>query len=70
MAGWSAESIGWAYNVYTCTNCGHMYVWEAGRACPKCGTKAPEKFDNPEIESMGGLLEDQPEFVEKSSETP
>jgi predicted phage terminase large subunit-like protein len=58
MAGWSAESIGYAYGVWTCISCGHMFVFEAGRACPKCGTKAPEKFDNPEIESMGGMLED------------
>jgi predicted phage terminase large subunit-like protein len=58
MAGWSAESIGFAYGVWTCVSCGHMFVFEAGRPCPKCGTKAPEKFDNPEIESMGGMLED------------
>ena len=58
MAGWSAESIGWAYGVYTCAQCGHMFMFEAGRPCPKCGRKAPEKFENPELASLGGLLED------------
>jgi predicted phage terminase large subunit-like protein len=58
MAGWSADSIGFAYGVWTCVSCAHMFVFEAGRPCPKCGTKAPDKFDNPEVESMGGMLED------------
>jgi hypothetical protein len=58
MAGWSAESIGYAYNVWTCVKCGHLYMFEPERPCPKCGTKAPAKFDNPEIASMGGMLED------------
>jgi predicted phage terminase large subunit-like protein len=60
MAGWSADAVSFAYGVWTCKNpdCQHMYVWEAGRACPKCGTKAPEEFENPEM--IGGrLLEDQ-----------
>lgn len=58
MAGWSAESIGYAYNVWTCVKCGHLYMFEPERPCPKCGTKAPAKFDNPESASMGGMLED------------
>jgi predicted phage terminase large subunit-like protein len=58
MAGWSSESIGYAYGVFTCTSCGHMFVYAAGRPCPKCGTKAPEEFVNPDLASMGGLLED------------
>ena len=27
-------------------------------SCPKCGAKAPEEFVNPDIASMGGMLED------------
>jgi predicted phage terminase large subunit-like protein len=57
MAGWSSESIGFAYGVWTCVSCGHMFVFKPGRACPKCGVTAPETFENPEVESMGGLLE-------------
>jgi hypothetical protein len=60
MAGWSADSIGWAYNIWTCLNpdCKHMFVFEPGRVCPQCGTKAPDTFINPETLSYGGLLED------------
>jgi predicted phage terminase large subunit-like protein len=60
MAGWSADSIGWAYNIWTCLNpdCKHMFVFEPGRICPQCGTKAPDTFINPETLSYGGLLED------------
>jgi predicted phage terminase large subunit-like protein len=58
MAGWSAESIGYAYNIWTCVKCGHLYTFDPGRPCPKCGTKAPDEFLNPEIASMGGMLED------------
>jgi phage terminase large subunit-like protein len=59
MAGWSADSVGYAYGVWTCVTCGHMFVWSAGRDCPKCGTKAPDVFENPDVAQYGGrLLED------------
>jgi predicted phage terminase large subunit-like protein len=58
MAGWSTESIGWAYNIWTCLGCGHMFTFDAGRPCPKCGRKAPDTYGNPELVAMGGLLED------------
>jgi predicted phage terminase large subunit-like protein len=63
MAGWSADSVSWSYGVWTCQNqdCKHMFVFEAGRACPKCGTKAPDTYENPELLAMGGLLEESRE---------
>jgi predicted phage terminase large subunit-like protein len=60
MAGWNADSIAYAYNVWTCLGCGHMFMWDAGRACPKCGVKAPPTFANPDMAAYGGLLEDMP----------
>ena len=61
MAGWSADSVSWAYGVWTCQKCQHMFTWDPERPCPKCGTKAPLTFANPEMESYGRLLEDQGE---------
>jgi predicted phage terminase large subunit-like protein len=55
LAGWQADTIGFAYGVWTCANCKHMFTWAAGRACPKCGTKAPDTFENPEAMSYGTL---------------
>lgn len=65
MAGWGADAVGYAYGVWTCANpdCRHMFMWEAGRACPKCGRKSPTTFENPDIVSYGGLLEDQPRGI-------
>jgi predicted phage terminase large subunit-like protein len=57
MAGWSAQSVGYAFGVHTCVKCAHMFMWESNRPCPKCGTKAPEKQENPDLMG-GGLLED------------
>ena len=59
MAGWSADSVSYAYGVWTCVQCKHMFTWHADRPCPKCGTKAPATYDNPDVESYGGMLEDQ-----------
>ena len=58
MAGWSADAVSYAYGVWTCQQCKHMFTWQADRACPKCGTLAPHTYENPEMESYGGLLED------------
>jgi predicted phage terminase large subunit-like protein len=55
LAGWQADSIGWQYGVWKCKKDGHMFVWSPGRACPKCGTKAPEAFDDPELTGMGAM---------------
>ena len=59
MAGWSADSVSWSYGVWTCLSCKHMFMFEADRPCPKCGTKAPTSFENPDMQSYGGLLEDR-----------
>ncbi len=53
LAGFEASTIGWAYGVWTCVKCGHMFLHEAKRPCPKCGTLAPEVFENPEGDVMG-----------------
>lgn len=55
LAGWQADTIGWAYGVWTCQHCSHMFMWAPRRACPKCGRPAPETWDNPELTSMGAL---------------
>jgi predicted phage terminase large subunit-like protein len=57
MAGWQADTIGFAYGVWTCLNCSHMFTWDPDRPCPKCGTKAPASFENPETMSYGNLGE-------------
>lgn len=53
LAGWQADSISWQYGVWHCVNCQHPFVWEANRACPKCGTRAPAVYENPEMAAMG-----------------
>ncbi|MCI4355102.1 MAG: phage terminase large subunit, partial [Thermoplasmata archaeon] len=55
LAGWEADSIAWQYGVWKCYNCGHSYMWEADRPCPKCATKAPHTYDNPELAAMGQM---------------
>lgn len=48
LAGWDAASINWAYGIWTCERCKHLFKWEAKRPCPKCSLPAPETFENPE----------------------
>lgn len=48
LAGWEASTTQWQYGVWECTHCRHLFVWEKGRLCPKCGTRAPLEFPNPE----------------------
>ncbi len=57
LAGWQADSIQWAYGIWTCVNpvCRHQFVWEANRPCPKCGTKAPAVYENPEMMALGAF---------------
>ncbi len=55
MAGSGSSAVAWQYGVWTCTNCGHMFMFEPGRECPRCGTKAPETFENPELLDFGAL---------------
>ena len=31
-----------------------MFMWQADRPCPKCSTKAPGAYENPELLSYGG----------------
>jgi predicted phage terminase large subunit-like protein len=54
LAGWQADSINWQYGVWKCLSCAHMFMWEADRACPKCSTKAPRAYENPELLAYGG----------------
>jgi predicted phage terminase large subunit-like protein len=56
LAGWQADSIQWQYNVVTCRNCAHMFMWEPDRRCPKCGTKAAHEYPNPEGLGPGSEL--------------
>ena len=49
LAGFEATSIDWAYSVIQCAKCQWKFVWEANRPCPKCGTKAPPTYENPEL---------------------
>ncbi len=49
LAGWDTSSIGYAYGVWTCLSCEHKFVWAAGRPCPRCGTRAPAAFLNPDL---------------------
>jgi predicted phage terminase large subunit-like protein len=55
LAGWQADAISWQYNVWKCVTCKHPFLWEANRPCPKCSTKAPATYDNPELVSMGAM---------------
>jgi predicted phage terminase large subunit-like protein len=55
LAGWQADSIAWQYGVWKCPKCDHTYMWEPGRPCPKCGTRAAETYENPELMSMGQM---------------
>jgi len=55
LAGWSSESIAYAMGVWTCSKCGHMFIWVAGRPCPSCGERAPAEFGDPELERRGAL---------------
>jgi predicted phage terminase large subunit-like protein len=54
LAGWQADSINWQYSVWKCLSCSHMFLWQANRPCPKCSTKAPPAYDNPELLAYGG----------------
>jgi phage terminase large subunit-like protein len=38
--------IPWQYGVWLC-RCGHGYIWAPARPCPRCGTPAPETYDEP-----------------------
>jgi phage terminase large subunit-like protein len=38
--------IAWQYRVWWC-RCGHGYHWEPARPCPRCGTPAPDAYDEP-----------------------
>jgi predicted phage terminase large subunit-like protein len=51
MAGFEAQAISWAYNVWTCRNpvCKFMFMYEAGRPCPQCGRQCPAEYENPEL---------------------
>ncbi len=53
LAGSGTSVISWQYGVWKCVHCAHMFMWEAERPCPKCGTKAPPTFDNPETLAYG-----------------
>jgi predicted phage terminase large subunit-like protein len=55
LAGWQADTIGYAYGVWTCQKCAHKFMWEKARPCPKCGTVAADTFDNPELVSFGQM---------------
>ena len=62
LAGWDASSVAWAYGIWKCHHCGHGFGWQAGRPCPKCGTKAPAEYPNPELADspqVGVLTDDQ-----------
>jgi predicted phage terminase large subunit-like protein len=55
LAGWQADSINWQYNIWKCRNCKHMFMWQADRPCPKCGTRCPLEYPNPELVAMGEM---------------
>lgn len=55
LAGWQSDTIAYAYGIWTCKKCNHMFSWAASRPCPKCSTPAPAEFENPEILSMGEM---------------
>ncbi len=38
------ESIRWEYNSWPCWGCKREFYWSAGRACPYCGTRAPDTY--------------------------
>lgn len=61
LAGWQADTISWAYGVWECRNpvCRHKFMFEPNRACPRCGTRAPETFENPELVGFGAMGEDR-----------
>ncbi len=54
----------WLYRIWRCSNCGHGFVWQAKRPCPRCGTSAPadDPFGDapgrrgPEPEADGGTV--------------
>jgi phage terminase large subunit-like protein len=39
-------AIAFALGVWPCV-CGHLFGWEPGRRCPKCGTPAAATYDAP-----------------------
>lgn len=53
LAGAQVSAINWAYGVWKCPKCAHLYMWEAGRVCPKCGNPAAESYENPELAAYG-----------------
>jgi rubrerythrin len=38
--------IPWQYGVWPCP-CGHLFLWQPGRRCPKCGTPAAATYKDP-----------------------
>jgi phage terminase large subunit-like protein len=38
--------IDWQFGVWLC-GCGHRQMWAPARRCPRCGTPAPETYDEP-----------------------
>jgi len=59
LAGWQADTISWQYGIWTCKKCQKMFVFEAFRPCPQCGTKAPGAYENPEILGFGQMGEER-----------
>ena len=43
-AGIRVEDIDAAYGIIRCAKCGHGYIWQPERPCPKCWTKAPAEY--------------------------
>jgi predicted phage terminase large subunit-like protein len=50
IAGAGVASISWQFGVWRCLNpaCDKMFTWEPSKPCPKCGTRAPASYENPE----------------------
>lgn len=39
--------IAWARGVWYCRSCGHGYMWDPQRPCPRCRTPAPDEYATP-----------------------